>query len=135
MNCKRCNRPLKDPLSIKNGIGPVCNEQPVEQIITQLSDLPFAGDIVCWRGADGVRHFNVPQVKVLHSPSGMEWGYGGSGPADFALNILLMFTDTATAERLHQPFKWEYVAKLPEEGGIIEAEKVRAFIASTGKEV
>lgn len=25
---------------------------------------------------------------VLHSPTGFEWGYGGSGPADLALSIL-----------------------------------------------
>lgn len=29
----------------------------------------------------------LPHV-VLHSPSGFEWGYGGSGPSDLALSIL-----------------------------------------------
>ena len=31
---------------------------------------------------------NVPHLVVHHSPTGYEWGYGGSGPADLALNIL-----------------------------------------------
>lgn len=32
----------------------------------------------------------VRQV-VYHSPTGLEWGYGGSGPADMALTILSHF--------------------------------------------
>jgi len=28
-----------------------------------------------------------------HSPSGFEWGYGGSGPAQLALALLLDYTD------------------------------------------
>lgn len=28
---------------------------------------------------------------VVHSPSGLEWGYGGSGPSDLALSILTDF--------------------------------------------
>ena len=32
-----------------------------------------------------------------HSPSGPEWGYAGSGPAQCALAVLMLFTDTDTA--------------------------------------
>lgn len=45
-----------------------------------------------------------------HSPCGFSIGYGGSGPAQCALGILLRFTDQETAVRLHQTFKWEHVA-------------------------
>jgi hypothetical protein len=31
---------------------------------------------------------NVPHLVIHHSPTGYAWGYGGSGPADLALNIL-----------------------------------------------
>lgn len=52
-----------------------------------------------------------PSLKVWnHSPSGFEAGYAGSGPAQLALAILMMFTDNATASRLHQFFKFDYLA-------------------------
>jgi len=51
-----------------------------------------------------------------HSPTGFEWGYGGSGPAQLALAILADATgDEDLAIELHQTFKWEVVAKLPKE--------------------
>lgn len=54
----------------------------------------------------------APSLKVFnHSPSGFEVGYGGSGPAQLALAILMMFTDNQTAVKLHQDFKWRFLAK------------------------
>ncbi len=49
-----------------------------------------------------------------HSPDGFNWGYGGSGPAQLALALLLLVTDQNIAVRLHQDFKWEFVAKFPQ---------------------
>lgn len=70
-----------------------------------------------------------PRV-VLHSPDGYEYGYGGSGPADLALNILNDFVPpesdglppdkcwrgscSNTASRLHQKFKFDVIANLPQ---------------------
>ena len=34
---------------------------------------------------------NVPVTVIHHSPTGFEFGYSGSGPADLALNILNWF--------------------------------------------
>lgn len=49
-----------------------------------------------------------------HSPSGFEWGYGGSGPAQTALALLFDWTgDAKVAIGLHQPFKFLIVAGLP----------------------
>ncbi|WP_254538652.1 DUF6166 domain-containing protein [Halomarina litorea] len=48
-----------------------------------------------------------------HSPSGFEWGYGGSGPAQLALALLLDYTDdeeVALAE--YMAFKNEVVSQL-----------------------
>ncbi|ELZ40798.1 hypothetical protein C463_14440 [Halorubrum californiense DSM 19288] len=48
-----------------------------------------------------------------HSPSGFEWGYGGSGPAQLALALLLDYTDdeeVALAE--YKAFKTEVVSQL-----------------------
>lgn len=54
-----------------------------------------------------------PSQKLWnHSPTGFSWGYGGSGPAQLALALLLDATgDTQLAIAFHQPFKWAKVAK------------------------
>ncbi len=49
-----------------------------------------------------------------HSPDGFNWGYGGSGPAQLALAILLEAgVDDGAAYLRHQDFKREFVALLP----------------------
>ena len=48
-----------------------------------------------------------------HSPTGFEWGYGGSGPAQLALALLAdHLGDDELAVALHQDFKWAVVSKL-----------------------
>lgn len=37
--------------------------------------------------SEGMEHKPLKHL-VVHSPTGFEWGYGGSGPADLALSIL-----------------------------------------------
>jgi hypothetical protein len=51
-------------------------------------------------------------LKVVnHSPTGFEFGYCGSGPAQLALAILLDVTgDEDLASRHHQAFKSNFVA-------------------------
>lgn len=60
---------------------------------------------------------------VYHSPTGLEWGYGGSGPADTALSILADYfeerpvgwkaIEATRAWRVHQPFKHRVISHLP----------------------
>lgn len=59
------------------------------------------------------RATNVPHRIVRHSPTGLAWGYGGSGPADTALNILALHLPRKTAERYYQTFKFDVVASIP----------------------
>ena len=48
-----------------------------------------------------------------HSPSGFEWGYGGSGPAQLALALLLDYTDDEEVARAeYMTFKTEVVSQL-----------------------
>ena len=48
-----------------------------------------------------------------HSPTGFEWGYGGSGPAQLALALLAdCLGNDVEAVLLHQDFKREVVASL-----------------------
>lgn len=64
-----------------------------EQAAPDVHDLPFdpaTEDIVCEVRGEAL-HFNIAPKHVCHSPSGWEWGFCGSGPADFALNILARF--------------------------------------------
>lgn len=49
-----------------------------------------------------------------HSPDGFAWGYGGSGPAQLALAILLEIMPENDAQALYQQFKWDYIAKIPQ---------------------
>lgn len=54
-----------------------------------------------------------PSLKLFnHSPNGFEIGYGGSGPAQLALAILMMFVNDNDAVRLHQQFKWQVLSKV-----------------------
>lgn len=49
-----------------------------------------------------------------HSPTGFSWGYGGSGPAQLALALLVDFLgDEKQAEALYQHFKSRVIARLP----------------------
>ncbi len=47
-----------------------------------------------------------------HSPDGFAWGYGGSGPAQLALALLLEEADEETARAYYQRFKWSVIARL-----------------------
>ena len=56
-----------------------------------------------------------------HSPDGFNWGYGGSGPAQLSLAILLDRGCTGqVAVRLHQRFKWDFVSKMADHWSISE---------------
>ena len=49
-----------------------------------------------------------------HSPTGFEWGYCGSGPAQLALAILADYLqDDRKALDIYQRFKWAVVTELP----------------------
>jgi hypothetical protein len=66
-----------------------------------------------------------------HSPTGFAWGYGGSGPAQLALAILLeagLSNDRAV--RLHQHFKREHIERLPQSDFVVDidvAQWVKTF--------
>ena len=86
-----------------------------------------AEDVVLWRTLEGEAHASVPHA-ARHSPTGIEWGYGGSGPADLALSVLLALTDEQTANALYHRFKHEVIASVPEDGGVLRAADVRGWV-------
>lgn len=91
-------------------------------------------------GEEGFVSGLLPHIP-FHSPSGFEWGYGGSGPADLALAILVDYLDehppsqgwedrkrfdqwtvTSRAWKLHQPFKRDVVAGFDDEWELDETQ-------------
>lgn len=62
---------------------------------------------------DGVELKPTDSLQLRdHSPDGFNWGYGGSGPAQLALAILLLYTSEKKALELYQDFKYDVIAKL-----------------------
>jgi hypothetical protein len=83
------------------------------------------------------RDWNGPGVKIddvvlsprrsqevwNHSPDGFEWGYGGSGPAQLALAILLEAGLTPErAQHYALRFKWDHVARWKGESDSVEVD-------------
>jgi len=137
IRCRKCGRKLTDPVSVRIGLGPVCRGKArgikwakhKSLPLKQIRSFEFEGDVICKR-VNGEPCVNIPHKLVVHSPDGFEWGYGGSGPADLALNILALFTDEANARRLYQQFKRDFIAKIPREGGVIRREDIIAWLES-----
>jgi len=110
--------------------------QPTDGPIRELlPSIDVSRNIRCWRiGSSGFAR-NVGEARtdlehtwVYHSPDGFEWGYGGSGPSDFALNLLGLVVAPPEAWRLHHAFKRDVVAKLPREGGVITVPQIVRWV-------
>ena len=64
-----------------------------------------------------------------HSPTGFEFGYGGSGPAQLALAILADCCGDELAVQYHQAFKWAVIARITTPGTSLTATFVRDVVA------
>ena len=71
-----------------------------------------------------------PRLDVWnHSPTGLEWGYGGSGPAQLALALLMdCLGDKQRALVLHHGFKHAVVAGLPFAGWTLTEGEIRETV-------
>lgn len=64
-----------------------------------------------------------------HSPTGFEWGFCGSGPAQLALAILCHATrNPLLAAQMYQHFKWDIVARLEKTHWDLAQDQVFAWI-------
>lgn len=80
---------------------------------------------------DGLSLDPKPSQKLRnHSPDGFEWGYGGSGPSQLALAILLDYTgDKTLAMRHYQNFKIAFIQSLDRsKGWQINASEIDEFL-------
>lgn len=153
--CRKCHRILTTPAAVEAGYGPVCYAKEFGKSLystskatrsagssprirmrmsqaakrKKIEPMPLlTADVTCSRDADGKAHVNIPQRIRYHSPSGIEWGYGGSGPADLALNILSLYVEERTAYELHQQFKQDFITVMPHEGGTIKREDIITWL-------
>jgi hypothetical protein len=87
---------------------------------------------------------NIPHLVTHHSPTGFEFGYLGSGPADLALNIVEQSLNRAgyVGERtacwrgdcftaaflFHQEFKRTFIASIPYHGTEITYRQIDTWV-------
>lgn len=138
LRCSRCNHPLKTAVSKLLGLGPACAQKAgyrsarVSSLARQVTVRLDTQDVVLKREIRGdveVIITNVPHMWRAHCPSGFEWGYGGSGPSDLALNILLkMRLGRDAAWSLHQQFKEAFLVAAPREGCTIAFSDILCWI-------
>ena len=78
----------------------------------------------------------VDSLKLRrHSPAGFNWGYGGSGPAQTALALLLDFTeDPDIANRFHQDFKFMIVGGFKNDRWSLSGHEIVVAIARIREE-
>ena len=75
-----------------------------------------------------MRRFELPHI-VKHSPTGMEWGFGGSGPSDLANSLLAHVIEVnGVASALYQQFKADVVSRLNQDGFRLTDAEVREWL-------
>ena len=80
--------------------------------------------------ADG--HPLNPRLDLWnHSPTGFEWGYCGSGPAQLALAILADHCkDDERSLNFYHRFKWAVIVELPGRGWTLTTQEIDAVLNS-----
>jgi len=160
--CSRCKKPLSDPVSVRAGMGAICRghagaergegRDSGREFADEFdNEIPFGQALVLKRipgrsdedAEAGICVTNIPHLVVHHSPDGFEFGYGGSGPADLALNVCQLYLTLAryrgaqtkcyegscwtAAWALHQDFKREFISSMRRRGGDVPFEKIEAW--------
>jgi len=91
-----------------------------------------------WHG-NGPPGRTLPMRRDLfnHSPTGFEWGYSGSGPAQLALALLAdVLGDDDLAIHLHQDFKRACIARLERnDRWRMTEQEIRDWVALTPKPI
>ncbi len=70
-----------------------------------------------------------------HSPTGLEWSYVGSGPAQLALALAAdVLGDDDRAQDVYQRLKFKVVGRLPKDGWSLTEDQLRQVIADIEQE-
>ncbi|MEK5176814.1 DUF6166 domain-containing protein [Heyndrickxia sp. FSL W8-0496] len=85
-------------------------------------------DVILFRDNLGNMRSNIPHhIKKKNVP--FEWGNMTDGSIELALNILNIFCDELTSNRLYKKFITDVLAKVPFGGEIIKGNEIEAWIA------
>jgi hypothetical protein len=93
----------------------------------------------CRRDADGARvevqerdgTVRALRNRARHSSAGLDWGHGGSGPADAALSILWDHLGIEPSAAMCEAFKWEIVARM-RDGAELQGSEISRWRAARG---
>ena len=93
-----------------------------------------------WGIGDKPKNLPLFENWCTHSPTGFEWGYGGSGPAQLAwvlvfcslIEVVDIDTAREKADLYHQGYKWAVIAGLPYEGWQISSDSVLDWLREQG---
>ena len=111
--------------------------------LTALIARPFKEvGLVCLRGLGHFEtQFNIAHKVKYHSPTGMEWGYRGSGPSDLALNVICELVKAKgnttkvghnrvprLAVLLYVELRDKFIAPIPSYGGHVPIEELISFV-------
>lgn len=70
-----------------------------------------------------------PRLDLVdHSPTGFNWSYGGSGPAQLALAVLADYLGDGAALELYQTFKWQVIAGLKADEWTFDAPFIEGWL-------
>ncbi len=69
------------------------------------------GEAKAWLDGKSLSH-SKSLKHVSHSPTGFNWGYGGSGPAQLAYAICHELYGASTARQVYQDFKWRFLVAI-----------------------
>jgi hypothetical protein len=85
---------------------------------------------------DGVVRPLAPRLDLRsHSPTGFEWGYGGSGPAQLALALAAdLLGDDGRVQNVYQRLKFKVVGGLPRDGWVLTEDRLRAAVEAIERE-
>ena len=88
----------------------------------------------CWVRTPDLSSLPLRLDLQCHSPTGFEWGYGGSGPAQLALALLAHCMDDETALRFYHEFTRKVIAALPRDNPWeMTCDQIREVIGSVEK--
>ena len=140
---------MVEPIQQPNGPQHRASDAPVQRLIVPaLSDRAYRGcrepdgSCVVWVqetfvsvigdaaiGNSTERTLPLQLGIRSHSPTGFQWGYGGSGPAQLALALLAdALGDTELAQMHYQDFKRAFVASWGDSWSITASE-IWGFVA------
>jgi hypothetical protein len=87
------------------------------------------GCIVKVHEGDTTRDLPLRHDLRNHSPTGVEWGYNGSGPAQLALALAAhVLGDDEAAQDIYQRLKFKLVSRLPHDGWSLTEAQLRQVI-------